>query len=661
MKNNGISYADRKRLSLKIERNNSLNAQSNRLFKKDPDNYNKMNNKIKTKRLNSYKEPPNSMNQEKDKDKEKEKIKDNIKLFKKVNINNESLRNKTLKQPKNSIPTLKYIDINLNNINNINNFNNINNINNRKISNSKSSIDYDEYIKKEKNLKKKIININYNYNNNHIFDKKFLTNKKKKMNNSYCSSNKDINKMIYNSNYNNFIITSKSKSGKKNDDILLVHDEILELKLLNSRCNNEITILKEKNNSLKEILDMKDKEIQLIKNKYIQMIEETNNEQIKIKQKLENDFKSTQKNYEFSIKTIKSLIETVIELTETLIFNEKHNNNYNGNKNIINNFNQISFSGAGESLDMYESNNNIDNNNKEDNKDSIKNKILEQIKEIIIEKINNIVHKLNIVLDNSILDKIERLNSWNFHNFNLKYSPNYSLIINNYPKRNNTNINNTNNTNNINDELFSGSLSKYNMSLNNEVSNDFDFSVSKSFYNPSSNISASPKFNRSIKVENNYNNTNENKNGKSLLFSFDEASKINIVKDNHKLNNSGNNNLNLNNHNIFNILEYSMVDLINSGEYTNSNIHNIININNTINNNNFTESKENHFKGFYELFSNSNSKNKITKEKLKNEKKNINNLLTDAINENKKKNNEEQINKNIENSDIGNITLKDIE
>ena len=128
MKNNGISYADRKRLSLKIERNNSLNAQSNRLFKKDPDNYNKMNNKIKTKRLNSYKEPPNSMNQEKEKDKDKEKVKDNIKLFKKVNINNESLRNKTLKQPKNSIPTLKYIDINLNNINNINNFNNINNI-----------------------------------------------------------------------------------------------------------------------------------------------------------------------------------------------------------------------------------------------------------------------------------------------------------------------------------------------------------------------------------------------------------------------------------------------------------------------------------------------------------------------------------------------------
>ena len=92
-----------------------------------------------------------------------------------------------------------------------------------------------------------------------------------------------------------------------------------------------------------------------------------------------------------------------------------------------------------------------------------------------------------MVLDSSLLDKIERINNWNFHNFNMKYSPNYSLNFNNYPKRNTGNINNTNN---LNDELFSGSLSKYNMSLNNEVSNDFDFSVSKSFYNPTSNISS---------------------------------------------------------------------------------------------------------------------------------------------------------------------------
>ena len=219
------------------------------------------------------------------------------------------------------------------------------------------------------------------------------------------------------------------------------------------------------------------------------MIEDENNEKIKLKQKSENEYKTIKKNYEISIKIIKSLIETVIELTETLIFTEKNHNyqiNGNGYKNS-NNFNQISFSGVGEcSLDMYESNINIDNN-KDDEKDNRNHIILEQIKEIIIEKINNIKYKLNLVLDSSLLDKIERINNWNFHNFNMKYSPNYSLNFNNYPKRNTGNINNTNN---LNDELFSGSLSKYNMSLNNEVSNDFDFSVSKSFYNPTSNISS---------------------------------------------------------------------------------------------------------------------------------------------------------------------------
>lgn len=82
-----------------------------------------------------------------------------------------------------------------------------------------------------------------------------------------------------------------------------------------------------------------------------------------------------------------------------------------------------------------------------------------------------------------------------------------------------------------------------------------------------------------------------------------------------------------------------MVDLVNSGEYASSNIHNIININNTVNNNNFTESKDNNFKGFYESFSNSNSKNKFSsKDRIKNENNNIkinnNNLFIDSVNEN---------------------------
>lgn len=645
MKNNGTSYAERKRISLKIERNNSLNNNQNSKTKKEPNANNKIIRKTKMKRLSSYKEPPISANQHhKENTIDKEKIKDNF-LFKKITLNNETLRNKPSKIIKNnnSISALKQIDLNIN----------LNN-NNQKVYNSKSSIDYDDKTKKFKHITNHMNEINYNVIR--LNNKASHNNKKKKiMNNSYCSSNKDINKMIN----NNFIsITSKS-SRKNNEDFLNIQDEILELKLLNSRAKNEIIILKEKNSSLKEIIDMKEKEMQLIKNKYLKMIDEANDEQLKIKNKLENEYKSLQKNYDISIRSIKSLLETVIELTETIIYNEKNHSNifYNNSKNITKNFGQISFSGAADcSLDMYESNINLENNNnREEDKENKRNILLEQIKEIIIEKINNITHKLSLVLDSSFLEKIERLNNWNFHNFNAKFSPNYSFNLYNLQKRNNIN---QNTTYNLNDELFSGSLSKYNMSLNNEVSNDFDFSVSKSFYNPSSNISASPKFNRSIKVENNHINTNGNGNVKSLLFSFDEASKNNIVKNKNKLNNTGNNNLNGNNH-IFNILEYSMVDLVNSGEYASSNIHNIININNTVNNNNFTESKDNNFKGFYESFSNSNSKNKFSpQDRTKNENNNINNNLSiDSVNEN----NGERKNKGKETSDIGNITLKDIE
>ena len=654
MKNNGTSYAERKRISLKIERNNSMNSNQNNKSKKESNANNKIIHKTKIKRLSSYKEPPFSTNQHhKENTIDKEKFKENF-LFKKISLNNEALKNKPSKTTKNnnSIGALKQIDLNIN----------LNN-NNQKVYNGKSSIDYDDKAKKFKHTITNHMNES-NYNDIRLNNKASLNSKKKKiMNNSYCSSNKDINKIINSSNNNNFIsITSKS-SRKNNEDILNIQDEILELKLFNSRANNEIIILKEKNNSLKEVIDMKEKEIQLIKKKYLKMIDEANDEQIKIKNKLENEFKSLQKNYDISIRSIKSLLETVIELTETIIYNEKNHNNifYNNcnSKNITNNFNQISFSGAADcSLDMYESNMNFENNNnREEDKENKRNILLEQIKEIIIEKINNITHKLNLVLDSSFLEKIERLNNWNFHNFNVKFSPNYSFNLYNLQKRNNIN---QNTTCNLNDELFSGSLSKYNMSLNNEVSNDFDFSVSKSFYNPSSNISASPKFNRSIKVENNHISTNGNGNVKSLLFSFDEASKNNVIKDKNKLNNTGNNNLNGNNH-IFNILEYSMVDLVNSGEYASSNIHNIININNTVNNNNFTESKDNNFKGFYESFSNSNSKNKFSsKDRIKNENNNINinnNLFIDSVNEN----NGEIKNEGKENSDIGNITLKDIE
>ena len=409
-------------------------------------------------------------------------------------------------------------------------------------------------------------------------------------------------------NKSNYLLSQTLKSNKRKDDIITIQEEILELKLINSRCNNEIRILKEKNKSYEDIIDIKDKEMTMLRKKYMKILEENNIEQIKLKEKYESDYKLIKKNYDISIKYIKSLIQTILDLTELILFHHEKSNF----KNLQNNLNQISFSGAGDcSLDLYE--NNFNENRDEENK---KNIILEQIKEIIIEKVNNITHNLDIIIDNTILEKIEKINFWNFTN---PISKKPSL---------NSNLKNNHKRNNINDELFSGSVSKYNISLNNEVlSNDFDFSVSKSFYNnqSSNNISASPKFNR---------------------------------KEENKSKNLENKSISNDNKNIFNVLEYSMLDLINSREYASSNIQNIININNTVNNNNFTENKVNNFKGFYESFSYSNSKNIITP-------KNNNDFIDDSFSHNKKnKENDNNYNtkdnKEEKNSDIGNITLQDI-
>ena len=495
--NNNISYAERKRMSIKLERNNSMNN-------------NQINKKEKEKEKKMVLDSTIQINQKKE-------MKENF---------YRNHKNTSLKNCKN-IPTLRHIDS--------------------------------------------------------------ANNARKKLNNK-----------------SNYILSQTLKPNKKKDDIMIIQEEILELKLINSRCNNEIRILKEKNKSFEAIIDMKDKEMTILRKKYMKILEDNNIEQVKLKEKYESDYKLIKKNYDTSIKYIKNLIQTIIDLTELIIFHHDKSNY----KNLKNNLNQISFSGAGDcSLDLYENNYNNNFENIEENK---KNIILEQIKEIIIEKINNITHNLDIIIDNSILEKIEKINFWNFNNISKKPSFN-SNLVNNHKR------------NNINDELFSGSVSKYNISLNNEVlSNDFDFSVSKSFYNnQSSNISASPKFNR---------------------------------KEENKSKNLENKSISNDNKNIFNVLEYSMLDLINSREYASSNIHNIININNTVNNNNFTENKDNNFKGFYESFSYSNSKNIITP-------KNKNDFIDDSFSHNKKNIenvNDSKINKEEKNSDIGNITLQDI-
>jgi hypothetical protein len=51
MKNNGTSYAERKRISLKIERDNSMNSNPNNKTKKESNVNNKIIHKTKIKRL----------------------------------------------------------------------------------------------------------------------------------------------------------------------------------------------------------------------------------------------------------------------------------------------------------------------------------------------------------------------------------------------------------------------------------------------------------------------------------------------------------------------------------------------------------------------------------------------------------------------------------
>ena len=101
---------------------------------------------------------------------DKDKFKDNI-LFKKISLNNESLRNNPSKIIKNnnSIGALKQIDLNIN----LNNYN-------HKVYNSKSSIDYDDKPKKCKQTITSHMNEN-NYNDIRLNNKASMINKKKKL------------------------------------------------------------------------------------------------------------------------------------------------------------------------------------------------------------------------------------------------------------------------------------------------------------------------------------------------------------------------------------------------------------------------------------------------------------------------------------------------
>ena len=386
------------------------------------------------------------------------------------------------------------------------------------------------------------INKNNRFNNNI----RYIPKQKKKI--LICNINSGLNSNynLYtnsNNNINNNENIYLSNSTRTNEEKKIAQAEILELQLINSRFKNEIQILIEKNKSLNEILDIKNKDIEILKNKNNQLYNETNVELDILKKKYENDIIKQKKNYDKSISIIKSLINITIELCETII----NGNNYNY-KNIKPKMSGLDNNSISDnSLDIYECNNTFSNQdiinfNKDEEK---KYNLLKQIKEIIIEKINFITKELNLILDSSFIEKIEHIRSWNFQQ--IKSFPTFSFLMSNI-KRSNTNNNSINNI---------------------SINDDFDFSVSKSFYNHSQDGSISPKFNNSSLKSNVKQFRVSNTNNKMPINISNESknlfSSLNEISNNNKENENKINLVSNAPRKIFNILEYSLVDL-NEGE-----------------------------------------------------------------------------------------------
>ena len=452
---------------------------------------------------------------------------------------------------------------------------------------------------------------------------------------------------------NNKIIDVHSSLTRKSieEELMSMEEKLFQLKLQNSRLENEIRILTEKNKSLNEVIDIKDKDMNMYKNKFNKLYNDSTEEINSLSEKYKILSKKTNTQYSRAILTIKSLINIVVDLSETILITGNINNNYKGGIISTKRRSSANLSITDLSFDIYESNtiSGQENTNKESNDDK-RLYILKQIKDIIIEKLNNIIKEFNLILDSNIVEKIEHIRSWNLQ------SAKYSLINS---LNNKKNINNYNLNNNINDDIL-GSLSKFQTSLY-DVSNDFDFSVSKSFYYNCKGRSVSPRFNNSV-INTNNKLTISNNNIKSSSNKFNDRTNSIGFFDNKTNNLKSDNNRN-NEDKKNNILGYSIGDFIscdsNSIFKTTNKYIKLHEKCNSEKNDEKDESK----------------KNKSDQKSRSNSLSFTNNLFLDENHENEKNENRETNNKinNVRNGnekiidtkdsilDIGNFTLKDDE
>lgn len=250
-------------------------------------------------------------------------------------------------------------------------------------------------------------------------------------------------------------------NSSKQMDIIKVNDEILELELKNSRLQNELMILNEKNSTLNNLISIKDTEIEVMKNKYTNIINDMTQENKTLREKNDQNMTKFKETNDKQIDALRSFLSLVIDLIDIMILPRVGPTN----NNIISNNNGVECS-----LDVYDS-----FNCDEDRKTSL----IDQIQSILMAKISKITKMFKITLDQKYFDKI---NNWN-------NTP--------YTKRSSTLQINTNEE-----------LSKIYIN-SNDTSNDLDLSVSGNFYRFSSvsgnntinntmtankNVSSSPKF-----------------------------------------------------------------------------------------------------------------------------------------------------------------------
>jgi hypothetical protein len=244
-------------------------------------------------------------------------------------------------------------------------------------------------------------------------------------------------------------------------EIFKLNEELLQLKLSNSKLTCEINILTEKIKTLKQVITMKTSENDLIKHEYTDMVDEYKREIEKMK-KLNAELSQIKENSTKQSTYVKSSISVLIDLLELFVSPRNHLYPRDSSSAINRQSLQLNNS-ASYSIDVYDS-----YNNDEERRGTM----VDQIQGLLIAKLNVIKKNLNIDLDR----EIEKVKNWTLINVNKTGSnkDDYNMM----------------NISNLNLNAMKGRLNESESSLKKSSSNDFfDLSTSNQF------INQSPKFN----------------------------------------------------------------------------------------------------------------------------------------------------------------------